>query len=109
MRKLVFILIAIFALSSCGPKMYSTSQSGKDNVSYVVVLTAGQKYTNVVVEVDGEAFPLEKVYKVKDARKAPQVVMAPGKHTVKVISNGQVLTNENIFIGLQETKKIVLQ
>lgn len=109
MRKFLFIVIAILTLSSCGPKMYSTRQAGKDNVSYVIVLTAGQKYENVVVEVDGQAHSVAKIYKEKDARKAPQIVIAPGKHNVKVISNGQTLTNETIFIGLQETKKIILQ
>ena len=109
MRKFLFIVIAIFTLASCGPKMYSTRQAGKDDVSYVVVLTAGQKYENVVVEVDGQAYSVAKIYKEKDARKASQIIITPGKHTVKVTYNGQVLTNENIFIGLQETKKIVLQ
>lgn len=108
MRKILFIVIAIFAFTSCGPKMYSTRQSGQDNVSYVIVLTAGQEYINVVVEIDGQEFPVEKVYKVKDARKAPQIIMEPGKHNVKVISNGNVITNQDIFIALQETKKIVL-
>lgn len=109
MRKFLFMVIAIFALTSCGPKMYSTRQVGKDNVSYVIVLTAGQKYTNVVVEIDGQAYPVEKVYKEKAARKALQIIIEPGKHNVKVISNGQIITNEDIFIALQETKKIVLQ
>ena len=109
MRKFLFIVIAAFTLTSCGPKMYSTRQAGKDNVSYVIVLTAGQEYSNVIVEIDGQAYPVEKVYKEKVARKAPQIIIEPGKHNIKVISNGQVIINENIFIALQETKKIVLQ
>ena len=109
MRKFLFIVIAIFALNSCGPKMYSTRQAGKDDVSYVIVLTAGQKYENVIVEVDGQAYPVAKVYKEKAARKAPQIIITPGKHTVNVISNGEILFSENIFVALQETKKIVLQ
>ena len=88
--------------------MYNTYSAGKDNTSFIIVLTNGQAFENVSVIVDEKSFPIEKVYKVKAARKAIPVITTPGKHQVKVVSNGKTLVDEKVVIGLQETKKIVL-
>jgi type III secretory pathway lipoprotein EscJ len=109
MKKILILFLAILWLSACSPHMYSTTSFGKDNSSFIVVLTDGQEYNNVSVIVDGKAFPIETVYKVKASRKAHPVITSPGKHKVEVVSAGKTLVEENIFIGLQETKKIVLK
>ncbi|HZK95316.1 MAG TPA: hypothetical protein VFC67_13995 [Prolixibacteraceae bacterium] len=109
MKKLIILALVIVGLSACGPNMYSTKSAGKDNSSFIVVVTDGQAYDNVSVIVDGQKYPIETVYKLKAIRKAHPVTVSPGKHKVEVISNGKTLVEENIFIGLQETKKIVLQ
>lgn len=109
MRKLISSVIILLFFSACGPHLYNTMSAGKDNASYIVVLTAGQQYENVSVIVDGESYPIEKVYKLKMTRKAHPVIVSPGKHQVEVVSGGKTLVTENVFIGLQETKKIVLQ
>lgn len=109
MRKILILAMAVIGLSACGSHMYSTNSAGKDNESFIVVLTSGQEYENVSVIVDGKTFPIEKVYKVKASRKAHPVTISPGKHKVEVVSSEKTLIEENIFIGLQETKKIVLK
>ncbi|WP_372775598.1 hypothetical protein [Mangrovibacterium sp.] len=109
MRKLLSSIIILFSITACGPHMYNSMSAGKDNSSFIVVVTNGQQYENVSVVVDGESYPIEKVYKLKMIRKARPVAISPGKHQIEVISDGKTLIQENVFIGLQETKKIVLQ
>ena len=109
MKKILILVIAIIGLSACSPYMYKSISTGKDDSSFIVVLTDGQSYNNVSVIVDGKTFPIEKVYQVKALRKAHPVTISPGKHKIEVISAGKTLVTENIFIGLQETKKIVLK
>lgn len=109
MKKILILALTIVGLSACSPHMYSTYSAGKDNTSFIIVLTNGQAYENVSVMVDGKAFPIEKVYKVKAKRKVHPVITSPGKHEIEVVSNGKTLVKESVFLGLQETKKIVLQ
>ena len=108
MKKIIIFILALFAFGACGPHQYSTRSAGQDNSSFVVVVTNGQEYENVSVIVDGTSYPIEKVYKLKAIRKAHPVVITPGKHQIQVVSGNNILTDENIFIGLQETKKIIL-
>ena len=111
----MFSFIAAIAMmfNSCGPHMYKTHSTGSDNVSYIIVLTesSSRNYDNVpvFVVVDDISYPYDIVYKVKAKRKAHPVTVEPGRHNVKVIVNGMEMTNENIFLGLQETKIIVLR
>jgi hypothetical protein len=100
MKKILFF-IAVLGLSSCGPHMYNSVSSGKENASFVIVLTNGKSYENVTLIVDGKSFIIDKVYPVKSAAKAHPVLSTPGKHQIKVVSN--------VFLGLQETKKIILE
>ncbi|MEL7588944.1 MAG: hypothetical protein AAGU19_19690 [Prolixibacteraceae bacterium] len=109
MKKIIILTFALFAFAACGPHMYSTRSAGQDNSAFVVVVTNGQEYENVAVVVDGTRYPVEKVYKLKAIRKAHPVAITPGKHHVQVVSGEKILSDENVFIGLQETKKIILQ
>ena len=109
MKKILLLAIVVVGLSYCSPHMYNTSSSGKDNSSFIIILADNQGYDNVSVIVDGKTFPIEKVYKVKDSRKAHPVTISPGKHKLEVMSSGKKIVEENIYIGLQETKKIVLK
>lgn len=109
MKKILILALIVVGLSACSPHMYNTYSSGKDNSSFIIVLTGGQSYENVSVIVDDKTFPIEKVYKVKATSKAHPIITSPGKHQIQVVSNGKTLIEESIFLGLQETKKIVLQ
>lgn len=109
MKNLFIIILFALGVSSCGPHMYKTYSAGKDDVSYIIVLTNGSSFSDVSVIVDDQIFEVDKVYKVKATRKAHPIIVSPGKHQVKVTSKGQTLVEEDVFIGLQETKKIILQ
>ena len=114
MKKIILLsVIAIFtlALSSCGPRMYRTQSSGKDNVAYVTVLTEGSQYgaNTVVVVVDNVTYPYGKVYKVKRKVKSVPIVIEPGKHNIKIVVNGQTVKDENVFLAVQESKVFIIQ
>jgi len=109
MKKILLLAFVFVGLSACSPHMYNTYSAGKENASFIIVLTSGHQYDNVSVIVDGQTFPIEKVYKEKSKIKAIPVTVTPGKHQIKVVSKGKNLVEENIFLGLQETKKIVLK
>ncbi|MDR2927932.1 MAG: hypothetical protein LBV41_07020 [Cytophagaceae bacterium] len=111
MKKFLIVLSVVFfgfMLSSC-KNMYGTQSSGKDNVSYVIVVREGVKYNNVSIIVDGTQHSYETVRKIKNKRKAEKVEIATGHHNIKVVVDGNTVTDENVFIGLQETKMIVLK
>ena len=107
---LAFVSIVVVMLNSCAP-MYKTQSSGKDNVSYVIVLkeSVWVRYNNVAVVVDDTIYPYGYVYRVRAKNKAHPVMVEPGRHNVKVIVNGAILVDEEMFLGLQETKSIVLR
>lgn len=109
MKQLLFAIITVLTFSGCGKHMYSTMSSGKENQSFIIVLRQDQTYpSGVTVIVDNNEYPVDKVFKMKFQRKARPVVITPGKHSIKVLFDGKELYKDEIFIGLQETKKIVL-
>ena len=110
MKKFLFItaiMAGVFGFISCGPHLYSTSSAGKDNISYVVVLS-DVKLQNVSIFIDEQPFKIDKVYAVKYARKAHPVLTTPGKHNLKLVAGGKIIRDESIFLGVQETKQIVI-
>lgn len=109
MKNTLFFTLIIGLLCSCGPHLYKTHSAGQDNSSYIVVLREAQSYDDVIVVVDDKSYKVDKVQKVKAMRKAHPIVIEPGKHSIQVSANGKIIVNENIFIGLQETKKIILE
>lgn len=106
---LLLLAVTTVTLSSCGKRMYATSSAGKDNVSYVTVVSDSERYENVWVVVDGTEFLYGKLEKSKNRRKALPLEITPGKHRVEVVINGQTVASEEIFIGLQETKRFVVR
>ena len=114
MKKIILLSFAVITaaiFSSCGPHMYKTQSAGKDNISHIIVVKelASSSYANVAVIVDNQTHTYSHVHRIKAKRKAHPVIVEPGKHNVKVTVNGVVVTDENIFLGLQETKMIVLR
>ena len=65
--------------------------------------------STVNVDVDGVKYIVENVYSLKNKINNEPIVITPGKHLVKVMLNDSIIVQENIFIGLQETKKIILR
>ncbi|MDR2885885.1 MAG: hypothetical protein LBU95_03785 [Rikenellaceae bacterium] len=112
MKKLIpllTVIIIVLGLASCGKGLYTTSSQGQDNVSYVTVITLGNAFQGINVVVDGKVYPYGKVYTVKMKRKAQPVIIEPGKHHIKIVAGNQVLAEEDVLLGLQQTKQFVLR
>jgi archaellum component FlaG (FlaF/FlaG flagellin family) len=112
MKKIIILFFALACFASCGKQTYSTQSQGKDNVSFVKVLTEGaMKYADnsVIVVVDGVEYPYGKVEKVKKKVKARSIAIEPGKHKIKVVVDGETAKDENVFLGLQESKVFILK
>lgn len=108
--KYLFISLLALLMVSCSPHQYKTMSSGKDDVSFVIILTEGGSYSqgvNLIVD-DNQTHAVNKVYKQKMQRKAPVFKVSPGKHNLKITQNGNTIFDQNVVIGLQETRKIVL-
>jgi len=109
MKKILFILILTLGITSCGPAMYNTRSFGKENESYILVLKQNTNYENVIVNVDGIDYPIDKIYKIQKARKAHPISITTGQHKITITADGMDTIKQNIFIGLQETKQILLK
>lgn len=111
MNKIIIILISLIAItiSSCGVT-YNTQSGGLSDVGYIIVLSDQKAMQeNVVLHLDGKSYPINKVYKTAKYQKAKPIITSPGQHKVEVSVNGEPVFNQNILIGLQETRKIILQ
>ena len=111
-RIVILCLLACLGLSSCGPPMYKTISYGTDDIAYVIVVkenTDRTSYGDVQLVIDGRPCTYGKVYKQKAKRKAPVVTVKPGKHNLRVIIDGVVYSDENIFLGLQEPKTVLIR
>ncbi len=106
MKKILLLLPLIALLSSC--VTYKTYSSGKDDVSYVMVLSENDKYKDVSVKIDNKLTVLEEVFHKSKTLKSPVIKLTPGQHTVEITHKDKVLYSEKVYIGLQETKKILL-
>ena len=107
-KAIVLSLMAIMALalSSCASKSYS---SGKEDVSFIMVLKESSYYRNVIVVVDSIEYRYKNVRYVQNKVNARTIAITPGKHNIKVIAGGRVVKDEMVFIGVQETKTLILR
>jgi uncharacterized protein (DUF427 family) len=105
------VIVMAMSFAGCGKGLYTTSSSGQDNVGYITVITDGKtlRDADVNVVVDGKAYSYGVVYTTKMKRKASSVAVEPGKHNIKVTLAGEVLADEDVFLGLQQTKQFVLR
>lgn len=111
MKKYILLaIIAIATLSGCR-NTYQTFSAGKENASFVLITTDNTDYKhNITVLIDNNTpIVIEKVFKTKRQLQAKPITTTPGKHNIKVLKNDKVLYDQAIFIGLQETKLIILQ
>lgn len=109
-RYTLLLILAVVGLVGCR-NTYQTLSSGKENQSFVLITTDNDQYrNNIMVIIDNNAPVLvEKIFKTKKQLQAKPIVTTPGKHTIKITKEGKVIYEELVFLGLQETKKIVLQ
>lgn len=110
MKKYIILLVLAAATMVGCRNTYQTLSAGKENESFILITTDKDEYReNITVVVDnGTPILVEKVFKTKKQLQAKPITITPGKHTIKVLKNGQTIYEQAVFLGLQETKKIVL-
>jgi hypothetical protein len=108
MKKIVFITILLLVSGCTGVRTLST---GLENEAFLEFVGTPDKYDDGEVEVtlDGKnTFTASIKKEHTDRPKGKVYAIATGKHTVTVVSNGQVIYQKQIFVSAQETKRIVL-
>ena len=104
-------LIALFLLTVGSCRAYvGTFSSGKANISNILLLRDyGSHAKKAIIQIDEqEPIKLKKIKKEAKSYKAKPYPITPGKHHLKVIVKGKTLVDEQIFLGVQETKKIMI-
>jgi hypothetical protein len=110
MKTLTYLLLtSLIILSSCGG--IKTKSVGLENEAFLEFVGPVNSYPGGVdVSIDNKINFKAVVHKDKVAYMKGEVyAISTGTHILKVIYNGQVLFEKQIFIAAQETKKIVLQ
>ena len=106
MKNIFVLIVSSIMLLSCGS--YKTMSSGKADESFILVLGDKKQYKDIVVQIDDEEFQINKLYKASKDHKAMPISTSVGKHKVTVFANGEIVYDENIFLSVQQTKRIVL-
>ncbi len=112
MKRIILLLITAIAVYGCGVGTYTVS-SGKEDVASLSFTAAAT--TPLVVVVDDTEYSVnavkQKAYKADRKIKATAyntITITPGKHTVRVLSNGQEVYNKTLFISTSEHRIIDL-
>lgn len=104
-------LIAFFALALGGCKAHiATFSAGKPDTAHLLLLRGyGSHLKKATIQLDDqEPVELKKIRKETKVYKARPYPITPGKHHLKVSLKNKTFLDEHIYIGVQETKKIVI-
>ena len=104
------MLVMLLLLGSCKANFPVAQQSGKDDVAYLLFVSASNKSSETVdVAIDGKtSFEAKKVKAKKANRQGTSYAVATGRRKIKVTKDGEILYNKEIFVSTQETKIITL-
>lgn len=108
--KKFFLLIFIGTLSFCSCKAPISTQSGSEDIAYLI-FTSPKKYWNhhVNVQIDDRTYFEAKVVKTKrNNRWGRQYGVMPGRRHIKVTYQDDVIYEKVIFLSTQENKIITL-
>lgn len=114
MKKIIalFSIIGTLLLTACSVGSHSVS-SGMADEGYVWFVSNVEKA--ITVDIDGTSYQTQTVkekewQKRRDIKATTKgmIVVAPGKHDIKVISDGQEVYAKTLFISATETKMVKL-
>ena len=112
MKKTLLIMFCAVAalLVGCKANYPVAQETGKDDVAYLIFVSASDARNKVVdVTVDGKtAFEAKTVKNRKANRRGTQYSVQTGKRRVKVVFEGQTLYDKYVFLSTQEVKEITL-
>ena len=112
MKKTAILLTFLLALilAGCRANMPVSQQSGREDIAYLLFVSAGGEYNNkyVQVNVDGHQYDAKVVKAKKSNRKGMQYTAPTGNHQLIVTSEGRTLYSKKVFLSAQEVKNIQL-
>jgi hypothetical protein len=111
MKKILLLsALALILFAGCR-NTYQTYSAGKENASFILITTDNRDYKhNISVIVDNnQPILVDKVFTTKKKLQAKPIETTPGKHALKIMQGATVLYNQDIFVGLQETKTVILK
>lgn len=108
---MIVLTIALMGVLSACVTTYKTQYGGKEDKASILILSAdgGREFSDLVVTVDGLDYDVKTVYSEKQSHKAVPIVINAGKRKLTVKKDGRVLLMQQIFIGVQETRKIIIR
>jgi len=114
MKKSALLLLATILLVATSCKLGSNSTAkGLENQSFLeFVWTVSNYKGGVDVKIDDKTSFKAEVYKEKEGNnriKGKVYAIPTGVHTVTVSYNGNLIYQKQIYVSVQETKKIILQ
>ena len=112
MKNFFFLILGVILLfSSCKAVMSETT--GVEDVAYIKVLKSDGNpvdYDNeLFLIIDNKKVLLSKIYKNKKRIKSDKTKLTVGKHHVVIKYKEEILYDKQIFVGNQETRKIILE
>lgn len=114
MKKIIalFSIIATLGLGACSVGSHSVS-SGMADEGYVWFVSEVEKV--ITVDIDGTTYQTQTVkekewQKRRDIKATTRgmITVTPGKHTVKVVVDGQEVYSKTLFVSATETKMVKL-
>jgi hypothetical protein len=99
MKKILILLLATFALYSCGGKNMTVNQV--DGYSYLLI--KGHSNNELVYIDSDESFLTlgkdTKEYKLDDDNYANKIQIKDGQHKLKILRNGQIIVHRSFFVS----------
>ncbi|QZT36889.1 hypothetical protein K5X82_16880 [Halosquirtibacter xylanolyticus] len=113
MKQLIYIVAILWMCVGC-KNTYMAASSGIDEKASIILITERankQKYKKgeVLLHIDDKIYTVDKIPEVKYAMKARLFAITQGKHHVVVSFNGNKVYDKEVFIGRNETRKIILR
>lgn len=114
MKKIIalFSIIGTLVLAACSVGSHSVS-SGMADEGYVWFVSETEKA--ITVDIDGTTYQTQTIkekewQKRRDIKATTQgmITVVPGKHTVKVLVDGQEVYVRTLYISASESKKVKL-
>lgn len=109
-KNILRIAFVLLIFSGC-KHTYKASSSGLDYESSVQIVRANdsESMNDLILMIDDKRFVVEKVYREKKILKAPKFYTSPGKHIILIKKGITVVHSDTVFLGNQETRKIILR
>lgn len=107
---ILFSCLLTVLLMGCKANAPVAQQSGKEDVAYLLFVSAGGEYKGQIVDfdIDGQKHEAE-VQKQKTAnRRGTQYTAPTGTHQLTVTSNGRTIYSKKVFLSAQQVKTITL-